>query len=121
MHIGCAVKESKQVMSIHLTGNSCHAYGRAYIRTQLKGIPQFPMKNKQDLDNYICQVDIMILMMFSNFYKQRILPSEIHDFFVKNERKVGEMNIEANLDYLKIKESPELEELNNVRILKNIF
>lgn len=98
-------------MSCHLTGNSCHVYGRAYIRTQLEAEPQYPSKRKQDLDNYISQIDVMLLMLFSNFYKQRILPTEIYDFFVNNRTEVRDIYIDTELDYLKILQ----EDIDNAR------
>jgi hypothetical protein len=88
-------------MSCHLTGNSCHIYGRAYIRTQLQAEPQYPVKKTRDLDNYMTQVDVVLLMMFSNFYKQRMLPSEIYEFFVNNKTDIEDLDIETNIDYLK--------------------
>lgn len=101
-------------MSCHLTGNSCHTYGRAYIRTQLDAEPQYPFKKKRDVDNYMTQVDVMLLMMFSNFYKQRILPSEIYEFFVNNKNEIRDYEIETNLDYLKILED-DIQKLNEFK------
>ena len=112
MYIGLSVKKSNQTMAIHLSGNMCHGYGRAYIRTQLEATPQNPHKKKQDLDHYICQVDIMILMMFSNFYKQRIMPNEIFDFFYHNKKNAKDVYVDANLEYLNTRHSEEMDELH---------
>lgn len=114
MYVGICAKESNQVMCLHLTGNSFHGYGRAYIRTQLGAEPQYPNRKDQDLDNYISQIDMMILMMFSNFYKQRVMPSEIYDFFCNNRTDPDELDVEVNLDYI---HNQPCEELEEVRIL----
>lgn len=104
MYVGVASKDSNQLMACHLTGNSCHVYGRAHIRTQLGAEPQYPSKRKMDSENYISQIDVTLLMVFSNFYKQRILPNEIKQFFVFGKRDVIDVDIETNIDYLKVLE-----------------
>lgn len=83
MYVGLCVRESNQLMSIHLTGNSCHVYGRSYIRTSLGSEPQYPYKKRYDIDSSISPIDISLLMKFSLFYKQRILPDEVFKFFIK--------------------------------------
>ena len=44
----------------------------------------------------------MLLMMFSNFYKQRIMPNEIYEFFVNSNTDIEEIEIDQNIDYLKV-------------------
>lgn len=41
-------------------------------------------------------------MIFSNFYKQRIMPGEIYEFFVNDKTEVRELEVSTCLDYIKI-------------------
>ena len=104
MFIGLCVKASNQLMSLHLTGNTWHVYGRAFVRTLLESEPQYPLRRRQDIDSYITEGDTTLLMIFSNFYKQRIMPEEIHEFFVNGKTEVREIQVTACLDYIKVLE-----------------
>jgi hypothetical protein len=54
---------------------------------------------------------VALLMVFSNFYKQRMLPEEIFEFFVNNKTEIQDHDINLNLDYVKVLE----QEIENVR------
>lgn len=114
MYIGLCVKSSNQLMSLHLTGNTCHVYGRAFVRTLIGCEPQQPIKIKQDMDNYISEIDTTVLMVFSNFYKQRMMPDEIYQFFVNNKTEVCDIDVNANFDYIKVIEKQlEIAQIND--------
>lgn len=91
-------------MSCHLTGNSCHVYGRSYIRNCIGCDPQYPFKKRIDIDNQISPIDITILMKFSQFYKQRILPEEVYQFFVLNDSDTTRVDFKSQIDFSKILE-----------------
>ena len=89
-------------MSLHLTGNTWHVYGRAFVRTLLESEPQYPLRRRQDIDSYLTEGDTTLLMIFSNFYKQRMMPEEIYEFFVNGKSEVREIEVTKCLDYIKV-------------------
>jgi hypothetical protein len=66
------------------------------------------------------QVDVVLLMMFSNFYKQRMLPSEIYQFFVNNKTDNEDLDIETNIDYLKIEDDMQKLKVPRVKFAEKI-